>query len=160
MRWTPEVVAGFARRAGFTGDNLVIATAIALATSGGDDAWQWRPNDGSAIDMRGLFGIDVARYPRVKERALFNAQVNADTANALWQESAYRWEPFRVYGSLIYAIELLPAGAAVINATTHQTLDTVPQLFGLPGINGPRLTALQQQTSKLAAAKHALALFG
>lgn len=160
MKWSPEVVAGFARRAGFTGENLVIATAIVLSTSGGDDAWQWRPNDGSAIDMRGLFGIDVARYPRVKDRALYNAQINADTANALWQESAYRWEPFRNYGSIFYVIQLPGAIAAVAGATTHQSLDTVPQLFGLPGINGPRLTQLQAHVSNLASTKHALSLFG
>jgi len=95
VRWDAAELARVAGGAGFAGDALVTATALALATSGGLDSYRFRPGSPGSGDYRGLWGVDVDRYPDLAGRPLEVPRVNAATAYELWRDvRGFGWSPW------------------------------------------------------------------
>lgn len=59
MRWDPETVAGWGKTVGWQGENLAEAVAVAMATSGCDDAYRAADPLGQQLDAIGLWGIQM-----------------------------------------------------------------------------------------------------
>jgi hypothetical protein len=112
-------IASYAANAGFSGDDLVTAIAIALAESGGDpnargDKTAIHP-DGTSY---GLWQIHWTVHPEVgNPDNLFDPQINANAAYKVWQEQGFN--AWSTYGDSLpghnnaYASHLDAAFAAV-----------------------------------------------
>ncbi|MCX2951578.1 type VII secretion target [Lentzea sp. NEAU-D7] len=106
-RLSPEQIAQHARAAGFEGQGLTIAIAVALAESNGDArAHNARPPDDSyglwQINMLGALGPERRRqYGLDANRELFDPRVNAEVANAL-SDDGRSWTPWSTYTNGAY----------------------------------------------------------
>jgi len=104
---SPEQIAQHARAAGFEGEGLTIAIAVALAESGGDPrAHNARPPDDSyglwQINMLGGMGPERRRqYGLDSNRELFDPRVNAKVANSLSKDGK-SWTPWSTYTNGAY----------------------------------------------------------
>lgn len=105
----PTQIAQVAFAAGFRGDDLAIAVAIAMGESGGNSA-ALNPNGEHSV---GLWQINRdAHGDRFgDDNALYNPIVNARAAFALYQERGFR--PWTVYTRGIYEDHLAEAQSAV-----------------------------------------------
>lgn len=111
---TPTEIAELAQRAGFRGDDLATAVAVAQGESGG------RPwvNAFGPEDSRGLWQINVAAHAdKFDVDRLYEPQYNAYAARAVWAEAkGFGWDPWRpwsVYTSGAYHEHLPEARRAV-----------------------------------------------
>lgn len=96
----PSEIAKFAYKAGFRGDALNIAVAIALAESGGNTnaynpelAAGTPPGSGS----RGLWQIYGVAHPQYNNDSAFNPEVNARAAYQVFREAGNRFTPWSTY---------------------------------------------------------------
>jgi hypothetical protein len=93
--WPPAAVMSFAEGAGFRGRDMVRATALALAATGGDDAWWWRPSP--RLDRRGMWALtpDDAVAAGFEPGDLFHPAKAAEALRARWlsENRAWRWHP-------------------------------------------------------------------
>jgi hypothetical protein len=80
MKLSAAEIAVYAMQAGFTGDNLVTAVAIALAESGGDPK-----ASGDNGTSYGLWQIHWTVHPEFDSAQLFDPQYNANAAFLLYQ---------------------------------------------------------------------------
>jgi hypothetical protein len=80
---TPNQIAQYAQNAGFTGPNLDISVAIALAESSGN------PNATGALGEVGLWQIYPAAHPEFGPNfnALYDPQLNANAAFSVYQKA-------------------------------------------------------------------------
>ncbi len=98
---TREQIASHARAAGFTGDDVNIAVAVAMAESGGDThAHNPVPPDDSyglwQINMLGSMGPERRkRYGLAKNEDLYDPAVNARVARGIWNGSG--WKAWTTY---------------------------------------------------------------
>jgi hypothetical protein len=76
-------IAQHARDAGFYGDAVPVATAIALSTSGGLTHHRHRAGIPGAGDWRGLWQINVDEHPDLVELDLYDPVMNAWAAHEL-----------------------------------------------------------------------------
>lgn len=92
--------------AGFRGDALVTAVAIALAESG------CNPNATSAASALGIWQIHAPSHPQYSAACLYDPQCNA---NAAWVVSSHGtgWGPWTVYSTGSYQSRIPAANAAV-----------------------------------------------
>lgn len=106
--WGSAMVAKIAKGAGFGGEALHDAVALALAASGGADHYQHNPISSPGAERRGLWAIRVDEVPGGEAADLFNADVNAAIARALWELSSgtFGWHPAWVSGA---AAQVRPA---------------------------------------------------
>lgn len=122
-RLSPEQIAQHARAAGFEGQGLTIAIAVALAESSGDArAHNARPPDDSyglwQINMLGALGPERRRqYGLDSNRELFDPRVNAEVANAL-SDDGKSWTPWSTYTNGAYRKYLDVAREAARDART------------------------------------------
>ena len=94
MRWDAHQLARVAEHAGFVGDDVRTAVAVALATSGGMDHYRFRPGSPGSGDYHGLWGIDTDRYPWYSTVRLDIPAENARCARELCAEHwGWRWSP-------------------------------------------------------------------
>ncbi len=106
-RLSPEQIAQHARAAGFNGQGLTIAIAVALAESSGDPrAHNSKPPDDSyglwQINMLGAMGPERRRqYGLDSNRELFAPAVNARVANSLSKDGK-SWTPWATYTNGAY----------------------------------------------------------
>ncbi|HEX7304753.1 type VII secretion target [Lentzea sp.] len=104
---SPEQIAQHARAAGFEGQGLTIAIAVALAESSGDPrAHNATPPDDSyglwQINMLGAMGPERRRqFGLDSNRDLFDPRVNAKAANALSKDGR-SWTPWSTYTNGAY----------------------------------------------------------
>jgi hypothetical protein len=98
---TPNMIKYFASKQGFTGNDLNIAVAVALAESGGrPDAHNAVPPDDSyglwQINMLGSLGPDRRkRFGIPTNETLYDPNVNAKAAHIIWQASGWKaWTTF------------------------------------------------------------------
>ncbi|MCR3750483.1 transglycosylase SLT domain-containing protein [Lentzea californiensis] len=104
---SPEQIAQHARAAGFEGQGLTIAIAVALAESSGNPrAHNDRPPDDSyglwQINMLGAMGPERRRqYGLDSNRDLFDPRANAEVANALSKDGK-SWTPWSTYTNGAY----------------------------------------------------------
>lgn len=86
-------IADYARKAGFTGDDLIIAVAIAIAESGGDPHARGDrrdPNDPGTATSYGLWQIHWTVHPETfadDPAVLFDPQVNAKAAFSIYSRA-------------------------------------------------------------------------
>lgn len=89
-------IAAVAHQAGFRGDDLRTAVAVAFAESGG------RPgvNAAGAEDSRGLWQINSAHFGRFDESRLYEPGYNARAAHDVWAESkSFRSDPWDAWST-------------------------------------------------------------
>lgn len=107
-RLTAQQVAAYAANAGFTGDDLIIATAIAGSESG------YRPDvtgdDGQSI---GLWQIDRKYHPEFASWDLTDPQQNANAAFSVYQAAGNSFSPWSSYNSGKYSSFMAIASQAV-----------------------------------------------
>lgn len=98
---SPEQIGAYASKAGFSGNDLKIAVAVALAESGGNPrAHNAVPPDDSyglwQINMLGSMGPERRkRFGITSNDALFDPEVNARAAHTIWQGSG--WNAWTTY---------------------------------------------------------------
>jgi hypothetical protein len=109
-----QAIAAYARQAGWSGDDLVKAVAVALAESGGRT---------DVVNFLGCVGLWQV-YQRVHARAhplwttawLKNPANNAQAAHTIWVDAGNRWTPWTTYTSGSYKRYLPRARAAASGA--------------------------------------------
>lgn len=89
----------FARKAGFDRQQASHATAVAMAASGGADHYQWTHPTTPGVDQRGLFALDVNRVGEADASTLYDPQVNAEWAYALFEHYGKGWHWHPVYNA-------------------------------------------------------------
>jgi hypothetical protein len=94
MRWDAHEIARFARRAGFVPPQVVEATAVALATSGGIASYDHQVGAPGVGHYIGLWGIDVDRHQEYADTDLWVPHVNARVAHDLTVAyDGFGWSP-------------------------------------------------------------------
>ena len=94
MRWDAHEIARFARAAGFTGDDVTIATALAIATSGGNASYDVHAGVPGAGHWVGLWGIDTDRMPEWAEVDLHVPALAAEVVRTLHERyRGWSWSP-------------------------------------------------------------------
>lgn len=132
MRWPAPVVAGIARAAGWTGDDLTMAVAVALAGSDGDDSFVLPGVAGLVDDRIGWWLIPAGDLDYPARVELARPAVNAETARQLWADAggSWAWNPAYAAGTWTARLDEAraagqrPAGGIV--PTTGQTAARVP----------------------------------
>jgi Lysozyme like domain len=117
-------VAGWARNAGWSGKDLIVAVAVALAESGGNpnalgdkglvgqsagNGQHWGPSVG-LWQIRSI-QEETGKGTLRDERALVDPQSNANHAHAIWQQSG--WGPWSTHNNQSYLLWMPTATAAV-----------------------------------------------
>jgi len=113
-------IMGYAQNAGFSGDNLNTAIAVALAESSG--------NPGTVGDLTvtpggsiGLWQINLKAHPEYTADSLVDPQTNANAAYAVFGTSG--WGAWTTYNSGAYNNFLAQAQAATGGTQTANTTD-------------------------------------
>jgi hypothetical protein len=133
-RLSPAEIGTHARRAGWSGRDLAIAIAVALAESGGrTDAHNPRGLDDSyglwQINMRGGLGPERRqRYGLKTDTDLYDPATNARVAHAI--QSAQGWRPWSTYTSKAYLLWWGVASAAAAAATAGGVVDRAQDAAG------------------------------
>jgi hypothetical protein len=110
MKLTPEQIAQVAQQAGFNGDNLSIAVAIAIAESGGDPH-AYNPEVKAAggtpvgLGSYGLWQVYKKKHPEFNGLDLNDPQTNANAAFSIFQQSG-GFRPWSTYNSGAYTSHL------------------------------------------------------
>lgn len=108
-------IAQYAANAGFSGDDLATAVAIALAESGGEVN---PPNPDAAITPGGSIGlwqINLYYHPEFNGLDLTDPQTNADAAYAVYQAAGYNFMPWSTYKSGRF-LQYFDAAQRAVNA--------------------------------------------
>lgn len=134
MKIPDNVIAALAQKAGWRGNDLVIATAVAIAESQGDsDA----TNPSTAT---GLWQVRYSAHPDILTRLgitsqnqLTNVLKNSAAAYQVWKQQG--WNAWTTYSQGTYKQYLPRAEAAVANPTN-------PSFQQLTGSNGSSITGL------------------
>jgi hypothetical protein len=128
MRWSPAAIAGFAYRAGFTGEDLIGAVALALATSDGDDTYRLTVPGDTRGPYLGLWGVPAEGVEVPVGEVLFDPDVNARAARLLWTttDRTFEWSPvwrsFRRQSLMIDAERVVRLNRYVQVAASHDDL--------------------------------------
>lgn len=138
MRWDDGSIVGFARRANFAGGQLDTAIAVALATSGGDDAYEYTPIFGPRHHWVGMWGIDVLAYPQFDASLMRNPVYCAEAAYYLTRLNNQGWVwsqaftsgAYKRYAAEAVAAETAPSPAQYGFALGGDDLDS----SGLAGL--------------------------
>lgn len=102
MRWDDPSIAGFAYRAGFRSGDQATAVAIALATSGGDDAYEYSPLFGPRHHWVGLWGVDILEFPQFDASLMRNPVYCAEAAYFIWAATGTSWAWSQAFTSGAY----------------------------------------------------------
>jgi len=105
---SPRHIYQYARQAGFSASEAVVATAIALAESVGGDA-NAHCHDcvpGVHEDSRGLWQINVLAHPWAAQSNLYDPQVNAAAAYQVYKDAGKKFTPWSTYTSGSYKSRL------------------------------------------------------
>jgi len=91
MMWQAPALCGFAESAGFVRADVPTAVAVALAASGGNDAYVAEPWGGSRTVSVGLWQIVCDRWDTDRLTLLLDPYSNARAALALFEDAGARW---------------------------------------------------------------------
>lgn len=92
VRLDTATIANLARGAGFVHDDLHCATALALVSSGGQTHYQHAYGAPGCGDLRGLWALDVDRFPTWAGVDLYDPQQAARAAYELTSElGGFSW---------------------------------------------------------------------
>lgn len=98
----PGTIPFYASNAGFSGSDLSIAVAIALAESGGDsNAYNPETAAGTPEGMGsyGLWQIYLNDHPEFRDVNLYDPQTNADAAFSVYQKAGNSFKPWSTFKS-------------------------------------------------------------
>jgi hypothetical protein len=128
---TPAQIAYYAQNAGFTGQNLIIAVAIALAESSGNQ------NAYNPEGSYGLWQIYLNDHPEYAGVNLYDPQTNANAAFAIFS-AAGGFSPWSTYNSGKYQAYLTPAASAPVVIPGGGTSNLyIPPALLTPGSTSP-----------------------
>lgn len=96
---TPEQIRALAVTAGFAGNDLEIAVAIALAESSGDQSVLGDLTLGVSV---GLWQISLRWHPEYTEAELEDPQTNANAAFAIYTKAGNSFTPWSTFKSGAY----------------------------------------------------------
>jgi hypothetical protein len=126
MKLTAEQIAQYAANAGFDGNDLIVAVAVALAESSGEPDIQgdWTLNGklvtkgtpGAAATSYGLWQIHWTVHPETYSSSpseLFDPQVNANAAFSVWKAAGGSFSPWSTFNNAMYAKYLDTASEGV-----------------------------------------------
>jgi hypothetical protein len=107
-QWGSLFVSQVAARAGFRGEAMHDATALAMAATQGQDHYAHNPISLPGAERRGLWAIRVDEVPVGAVGDLFDPEFNAKVARLLWQASSdsFGWHPSWISGA---ALQIRPA---------------------------------------------------
>lgn len=150
----PNDIATYAKKAGFTGEGLVIATAIALAESGGNTEAQGQngPTDGcpnGSLD-RGLFQINNCYHPDVSDLCAYNPQCNADKAYAISNNGVnfHPWSTF-LNGAYLQHMETAKQAVDSLQQQIEPSQDAANQISALERDVHNRLQLVESDIAEL-----------
>jgi len=108
-------VIAVARNAGFSGQDLVIAVAIALAESGGDPLAHGDLSIGSGRGSFGLWQIYADAHPEFGPdfESLYDPQRNANAAYSVYRNAGYSFTPWTTFKNNTYASYLAEVGSSI-----------------------------------------------
>lgn len=138
MRWDAAPLAGFLSAPRLTDEDVAEGVAVALAATGGDDAYHAVGGRPRLWDRRGVWAIDVVMAPWAGMLDLFNPVVAAAAARDLWWDAGGSWGWSTVFGTTAWRLELSAAREALRGGARAQyaRLDAEPV-----GLCGARLAA-------------------
>lgn len=102
MRLTPSQIAQYASDAGFEGDDLTTAVAIAMAESNVPATNPATGNTeaiGDSGDSIGLWQIDTRFHPEFDRNKLTDPQYNAEAAFDIYTKARGSFQPWSTYNS-------------------------------------------------------------
>ena len=130
----PQLIA-LAAGAGFVGDDLTTAVSIALAESGGDpNAYnpERAANTPQGMGSFGLWQIYLKAHPEYKGQNLFDPQLNASAAFAVYSSAGNSFRPWSTFGNGAYL-----AHVDTVNGIISASQDTTASDGGpVPGDGG------------------------
>lgn len=103
-------IAQYAANAGFTGDDLVTAVAIALAESSGNPNADNTADPGGSI---GLWQIDRGYHPEFAGEDLTDPQTNANAAFSVYSAAGNSFSPWSTFKNGAYQAHIAEAQNAV-----------------------------------------------
>src|SRR5690554_6192129 len=107
-------IAEAAASAGFSGQDLVTAVAVALAESGGNaTAVNDEEPDGST--SYGLWQINSVHSSLLSTGNWRDPKSNAHMAFVIWERAGRKWTPWGAFNNQSYRLYLIRANAAVAN---------------------------------------------
>ena len=114
MKLSSQQIAQLASNAGFVGDDLITAVAVALAESSGNPHAHGDlglPGEGSF----GLWQIYSAAHPEYGPdfTALYDPQTNANAAYSIYQTAGFRFTPWTTYKEGTYSAYITQAQQGV-----------------------------------------------
>lgn len=106
---TVSNIATYARQAGFAGNDLLIAVAVALAESGGN-ARAYNPETAAgAPDGKGSYGlwqIYLNAHPEFTGEDLYDPQTNANAAFSVYSNAGNSFSPWSTFKNQTYQAHL------------------------------------------------------
>jgi hypothetical protein len=115
MNLSPSDIAQYASNAGWTGSDLVLAVAVALAESGGN------PGVTGDLDITpggsvGLWQINLAAHPDLASENLTDPQTNANAAFSIYAAAGNSFSPWTTYKNI--ALNVHPNAQDFISEAT------------------------------------------
>lgn len=113
---TASQIATYAANAGFTGQDLITAVAIALAESSGNpNAYnpETAANTPSGQGSYGLWQIYLNMHPEFAGQNLYDPQTNANAAFQVYIEAGGTFTPWSTYSGGAYLAQLDAAQGAI-----------------------------------------------
>jgi Lysozyme like domain len=105
-------IAMYAANAGFTGPDLQVAVAVALAESSGyaDVVGDLLVTPGGSV---GLWQINLKAHPQYSQAQLMDPQTNANAAYSIYSAAGNQFTPWSTYTNGAYASYIVQAQTAV-----------------------------------------------
>lgn len=144
---TPKQIAQFAQNAGFSGLDLPVAVAVALAESRGNPR-AYNPvtaldsgtptNTPTGQGATGLWQIYIKVHPEFKGQNLYDPQTNANAAFSIYTAAGSSFHPWSTYGTGagVYTSYMTEANAAVADLE-QPTVDAVADTDVCAGVVCP-----------------------
>lgn len=101
-----DQIAQYADQAGFSGPDLQVAVAVALAESSGNPNALGDPTLGVSV---GLWQINLKAHPQYSQQALLDPQTNANAAYAIYQAAGNTFQPWSTYTGGQYSSYIVTA---------------------------------------------------
>jgi hypothetical protein len=108
-------IQNYASNAGFSGDDLNTATAIALAESSGNPNAAGDPTLGGSY---GLWQINLAAHPEYTAQALYDPQTNANAAYAIYSAAGGQFTPWTTFNTGAYEAYLQNGSSTQVAANS------------------------------------------
>jgi hypothetical protein len=146
--WGSDAVARWATGAGWRGEALHDAVALAIAASGGADHYRSNPISTPGAERRGLWALRVDEVPAHVADDLWLPSVCAQVAHNLWSASdgSFAWHPVWISGA---------ATAARPSVVAHLSGRSAPGGFGPRVPFGPMLGRMMATSEAIAHATDA-----